>query len=232
MVDWGASAMKVYATMPGGKYVPFAESLETDPLPPGAKRSVYVNLTNRCNCACTFCLRGLKDMGPERTLWFGAEGEPTVAEIADELRALPRERLAETVFCGFGEPTLRLDALLELLRICKDERPEVPTRLNTNGLAELEWGRPVAQDFAGLLDVVSISLNASTPARHFALTRAKFGERSWAAMLAFAESCKKHVPHVVLTVVDHVEDGAEIDACRALCKERGLTLRVRPWEGS
>lgn len=221
--------MIVYATLPGGRYVPFAEGLAASPA--GASLAAYANLTNRCNCACTFCLRGKKDMRAEASLWLGGR-EPSEVEVWAELAALPRERVSEVVFCGFGEPTLRLDALLGLLRRIKAAHPDLPTRLNTNGLAELERGGPVAPLFEGLLDTVSISLNASTPERYLALTRARFGLPSWEGMLAFAEHCRAYVPRVVLTVVDHVEDAAEIEACRALCEARGLELRVRAYEDS
>ena len=108
----------------------------------------------------------------------------------------------------------------------------MPTRLNTNGLCELEYGREIAADFKGLLDTVSISLNASNAQRYYELTRAKYGLKSYEAMLTFAEHCKKYVPNVVLTIVDKVEGPDEIAKCRKICEERGLTLRVREYEDS
>ena len=107
--------MIVYATHKGGRYLPIEESLREQP--EGA-RNIYVNLTNRCNCACTFCLRNMKEMAEEHTLWL--KQEPTVAEVEKELKALPWDKIAEVVFCGFGEPTLRLDALVELLHFVKE----------------------------------------------------------------------------------------------------------------
>ena len=136
------------------------------------------------------------------------------------------------VFCGFGEPTMRLDVLTALLRWLREAHPEVRTRLNTNGLSDLYYGRDTASDFSGLLDTISISLNASNAERYLALTRSRFGLVSFDAMLAFAEHAKAYVPDVVLTVVDHVEDDGEIKRCKALCEARGLRLRVRPYEAS
>ena len=108
----------------------------------------------------------------------------------------------------------------------------MPTRVNTNGLGELEHGTVFAQRFAGLLDTISISLNASNAERYLALTRSKFGIGSYEAMLTFAEHCKPYIPHVVLTVVEKVENEEEIARCRKICAERGLTLRVRTYEDS
>ena len=128
-----------------------------------------------------------------------------VEEVKAALDTVPWDYIKEVVFCGFGEPTMRLDVLLELLRYVKQQHPELPTRLNTNGLGELENGREFASEFKGILDTISISLNASNAERYFELTRAKFGIESYEAMLTFAQHCKPYVPNVVLTIVDHVE---------------------------
>jgi TatD family-associated radical SAM protein len=127
---------------------------------------------------------------------------------------------------------MRLDDLLELLRYVKKQHPDMPTRLNTNGLGELENGREFAKEFKGILDTVSISLNASNAQRYLDLTRSKFGIGSYDAMLTFAQHCKPYVPNVVLTIVDHVEGPDEIEKCRKICEDRGLKLRVRPYEDS
>ena len=219
--------MIIYATHKGGKYLPLTESLKIDSATP---RGLYVNLTNRCNCDCVFCLRQKKSMAKDSSLWL--EIEPTVNEVKAELDRAPWHVIKEVVFCGFGEPTIRLAELLELLAYVKKIRPQIPTRLNTNGLGELYHGREIAADFAGILDTASISLNAATAEKYFKLTRAAYGLKSFDAMLSFAVRMKNFVPHVVLTVVDKVTPPDEISACRKICDSRGLTLRVRPYEDS
>ena len=219
--------MIVYATHAGGRYLPFEESLREQP---EGKRSVYVNITNDCNCDCVFCLRSMKEMAKESSLWI--EHDPSVEEIVAGLDRLPWEYVCEVVCCGFGEPLIRLDTVLAVLRYVKERHPNVPTRVNTNGLGELEHGCTFAERFAGLLDTISISLNASNAERYLALTRSKFGISSYEAMLTFAEHCKPYVPNVVLTVVEKVENEEEIALCRKICAERGLTLRVRTYEDS
>ena len=219
--------MIVYATHKGGKYFSVPESLKINAT---EKRGIYINLTNRCNCDCVFCLRQKKEMAKDSSLWL--EREPTTEEVEKELSAVPREIIKEIVFCGFGEPTLRLDELIELLTFLKKNFPEIPTRLNTNGLGELAHGKNISEKFAGILDTISISLNAATAEKYFKLTRAEYGEKSFEAMLNFAEHAKNFVPNVVLTVVDKVTPPAEIEQCKKICDERGLTLRVRPYEDS
>ena len=153
--------MIIYATHKGGRYLPLAESLKIEP---SNLRGLYVNLTNRCNCDCVFCLRQKKSMAKESSLWL--EREPTVEEVKAELDAAPWQVVKEVVFCGFGEPTIRLAELLELLAYIKKIRPDMPTRLNTNGLGELYHGREIAADFENILDTASISLNAATAEKY------------------------------------------------------------------
>jgi TatD family-associated radical SAM protein len=217
----------VYATHKGGRYLSLPDSLQEQP---DGLRNLYVNITNECNCACTFCLRNMKKMAEESSLWL--KKRPTVAELKKALDEVPWEYIKEVVFCGFGEPTMQLATLTELLRYVKETHPGMPTRLNTNGLGELEYGREIAADFKGILDTISISLNASNAERYYELTRAKYGLQSYEAMLDFAEHSKKYVPHVVLTIVDKVEGPDEIARCREICAQRNLTLRVREYEDS
>ena len=218
--------MIIYMT-DGGKYFSVAEGLKKKLKMP---RGLYINLTNQCNCDCVFCLRKKKSMAENSSLWL--KTEPTADEVKSELDAVDWKNISEVVFCGFGEPTLRLAELLELLRYVKKIRPEIPTRLNTNGLGELEHGRNISADFENILDTVSISLNAATAEKYFKITRAKFGIKSYEAMLTFAEHMKKFVPNVVLTIVDKVTPPEEIEQCKKICAERNLTLRVRPYEDS
>jgi TatD family-associated radical SAM protein len=220
--------MIVYATHEGGRYLQVADSLKEQP---EGKRGIYVNLTNKCNCACTFCLRNMKEMAEQSSLWL--KEEPSIDEVKSLLDKLPWDMVSEIVFCGFGEPTCRIDAVVELLKYVKTTHPEVKTRLNTNGLSDLMYGRSTAGDFAGgILDTVSISLNASNKERYLELTRAKYGIESFDAMLKFAVDCKEYVPNVVMTVVEKVENQQEIDLCQKICDDRGLKLRVRIYEDS
>lgn len=219
--------MLVYATHEGGRYLQIADSLKEQPT---GKRGLYINITNRCNCACIFCLRNMKEMAEGSSLWL--KQEPTVADVKAELDKVPMEYIKEIVFCGFGEPTMRLDVLLELMRYVTEQYSDIPTRLNTNGLASLEYGYDVAREFAGILDTISISLNASNAERYLQLTRAKYGIESYEAMLDFAVECKKYIPNVVLTVVEKVENQEEIELCQKICDARGLKLRVRIYESS
>lgn len=190
--------------------------------------NLYVNITNKCPCACTFCLRQTRDeMNNSGSLWL--EREPSVAEVKAEFDKFDMSKYDEVVFCGFGEPTERLDDMLEICGFIKEKFGK-PIRVNTNGLADLIHGRNTAPEFKGLVDTVSISLNTPNPERYLELTRSKFGIQSFDAMIKFAENVKKYVGTVVLSTVSTTLTEAEEKECAAICDRIGVTYRIRPWE--
>ena len=194
------------------------------------KNSIYVNLTNRCPCACTFCLRnnGQGVYGSD-SLWL--EREPTVDETKKSLAEWDYSRFREVVFCGYGEPTERLADLLAVAEWLKEHDPSLRIRVNTNGLSDLVNGKPTAGMFKGKVDCLSISLNTDDPAEYLAVCRPKFGEAAYPALLKFAREAVEHVPEVVMTVVgEPVTDAAKQSRCRALAESLGARLRVRPFE--
>lgn len=190
--------------------------------------NLYVNITNRCPCACTFCLRQTRDeMNNSGSLWL--EREPSVAEVKAEFDKFDMSKYDEVVFCGFGEPTERLDDMLEVCGFIKEKFAK-PIRVNTNGLADLIHGRNTAPEFKGLVDTISISLNTPNPERYLELTRSKFGIQSFDAMVKFAENVKKYVGTVVLSTVSTTLTETEEKECAAICNRIGVTYRIRPWE--
>ena len=194
------------------------------------KNAVYVNLTNRCPCNCTFCLRhngpGVFGSGP---LWL--EREPTLEETIDSLGQWDYERFREVVFCGYGEPTERLDVLLAAAAHLKERDPALRVRVNTNGLSDLINGKPTAPLFVGKVDCLSISLNTDDPAEYLAVCRPKFGEAAYPAMLKFTQEAATLLPSVVMTVVgEPVTSLEKQERCRAIATRLGARLRVRPYE--
>lgn len=196
------------------------------------KQSVYVNLTNRCPCACRFCLRnngsGVFGSGP---LWL--EREPTLEEVTSSLDGWDYTRFREVVFCGYGEPTERLDVLLAAAEYLKGRDAALRVRVNTNGLSDLINGKPTAPLFAGKVDCLSISLNTDDAAEYLDLCRPKFGAAAYPALLAFTKEAAAVVPEVVMTVVGEPVTSIEKQArCRALAESLCARLRVRPYESA
>ncbi len=182
--------------------------------------NLYINLTNRCTNRCTFCVRNGKETYEGHALWLKG-GEPSADDVIAELGDVKAYR--EIVFCGFGEPTYRLDVMLAVCDFVHANGGR--TRLNTNGHACLIAGRDVTGLFAGKVDAVNISLNAPDEATYNAVCRPQ-AEGAFFAMLAFAESCKARGIDAWFSVVDCI--GAEaVEKCRKLADGAGLPLRVR-----
>ena len=182
----------------------------------------YINLTNRCNNACDFCIRQNKVGIPGFSLWL--EKEPEAGEVIAQLDAAGR---GDVVFCGYGEPTLRLDVLKEVAAYVKSYGGKV--RVNTNGLSDLINGRKTASEFDGLVDIISISLNASTPEKYQELCHSQFGLDALPAILSFTRQVSVYVPQVVLSVVDKDMSQKEIAECERLARQTGALFRIRAY---
>lgn len=182
--------------------------------------ALYINLTNRCTNACDFCIRnGRKGMG-EYELWL--DKEPTAEEVLKEIG--DPTQYSEIVFCGFGEPMIKLNELIEIAKEVKKKGGKV--RINTNGHANIYHGENVVPKLAGIVDVVSISMNAPTAEQYQEICRSRYGLKAFDAMLDFARECVGVIPKVVLSVVD-VLSPEDIEKCRKIAEDIGATFRVR-----
>lgn len=192
--------------------------------------NLYVNLTNRCPCACTFCLRqNTECVGESKSLWL--EREPVFSEVQEAFGHFNVEHYDEIVFCGFGEPTEALPVLIQSAKYIKDTWNK-PIRLNTNGLGNLIHKRDITPDLSGIVDTVSISLNTPNEVRYNEIVRSTFGEQSFKAMLDFARRCTKYIPHVVMTTVETTITKQEEAECKKICDSIGATYRIRSFENS
>lgn len=190
--------------------------------------NLYVNLTNRCSSSCVFCLRNTRDhMEDSGVLWL--EHEPTIEEVIAEFERFDMSQYEELVFCGFGEPTERIEVLLETARFVK-EKYHMPIRLNTNGQGNLINERDIVPELKGLIDTVSISLNTPNEERYHELVRSRYGNKAYQAMLDFAGEAAKVVPKVILSTVETTITKEEEEECRCICEKLGVTYRIRPFE--
>lgn len=191
--------------------------------------NLYVNLTNRCSSACTFCLRHNGDSVVKGgdSLWL--EREPSVEEVKKEFEKFDMSEYDEVVFCGYGEPTERFDDLIELAAFVK-ENYKMPIRINTNGQGNLINERDIVPQLKGLVDTISISLNTPNEERYHEIVRSKFGNKAFKAMLDFAGEAKNYVPNVILSTVETTITKEEEQQCKKLCDELGVTYRIRPFE--
>ena len=183
---------------------------------------LYVNLTRLCTAHCYFCPRE----GPEMVAWghdLALVRDPTAAEILDAVG--DPAAYDEIVYCGLGEPTIRLQMLIETARALKAKGARI--RINTNGHGNLIHGRDVAPELEGVVDAVSVSLNYGSAELYERHCPSTFGLDAWPGILDFACRAGKHVGRVTMTVVAGAED-VDVDACRKIAEECGVEFRDRP----
>ncbi len=189
------------------------------------KNSLYCNLTNQCTNRCDFCIR---DHGTGVFATLKLEKEPTLEEICAEVLSQNLHKYKEIVFCGYGEPCCRL---YDMLEVCKRIREvtDTPIRVNTNGHASLILGEDTAPAFKGLVDCVSISMNAPDPDTYFRLCHPKFGEDTYIGVMKFAREIGKYVPKVVMTAVEGTISDEDVARCQAIAEGLGATFRLREY---
>lgn len=186
--------------------------------------SAYLNITNKCPCACIFCIRSNGDgLGSADTLWH--KKDPSFDEIKAEIDSFDFSPYKEVVFCGYGEPTEALDNLIRTAEYIK-EKLGLKIRVNSNGLSDLINGKETAHLLEGLVDCISISLNAPDAESYQRVSQSAFGNEAFPALLKFAGDCKKYIPEVKFTVVDVITD-EEIRKCQEIADSMGIKLRVR-----
>ncbi len=185
---------------------------------------VYMNITNRCSNSCSFCIKNLSTGLSGYRLWL--EKEPSINAIWIAFRAEVKNTDEEVVWCGFGEPTIRLSDVLAVTRRIKEEYSHLKIRLDTDGLAQLRNKETeVARDLKNSgLESVSISLNAHNEEKYVELCRPSL-PGSYQAVLDFARDCRTYLSQVRLTVVDI--DGVDIAECRRIAESLGCGFAVR-----
>jgi TatD family-associated radical SAM protein len=186
--------------------------------------ALYINITNRCTNSCVFCVR-TKTVGVADGVNLWLEREPTVNEVIKDIQQWDVSELTEFVFCGYGEPMVRTDAIIDICRELK-KKYTVPIRINTNGQANLFYEQDITPLLAGLVDAISISMNAKSAKEYQEICLSEFGEKAYDAMLDFAVKCKQYIPSVVLTIVDVMPE-EDIRVCREGARQIGVDFKVR-----
>ena len=182
------------------------------------RNSLYLNITNRCTNKCSFCIRYQSDFVKGHNLRL--HREPTAAELREAIGD-PRN-YAEVVFCGYGEPMLRLDVVKSVAEWIKERGGIV--RINTNGQGSVINGRNILPEIKGIVDALSISLDAPDEEAYNKVCKPTFNG-AFDEVVGFIRDAKSYIPYVQATVVKM--EGIDIDKCRRLAKTLGVRLRVR-----
>ena len=201
---------------------------ELDRFKPGARiaykirNSLYLNITNECTLSCVFCAK--QRSYTVKGHFLKLEKEPSSSELLQAVG--DSTRFTEVVFCGFGEPLLRLDTLLEVARTLKKMGARI--RIDTDGLANLIHGRNILPELAGLIDSISVSLNAENAAKYARICPSSYCEAAYQAVKDFIREAKAYIPEVTATAV--TLPSIDIEACRHIAEqELGVKFRVRTY---
>ncbi len=185
------------------------------------RNSLYLNITDRCTLECSFCPKHTQQGPVVHDYDLHLDHRPEVEEIIEAIG--DPARYEEIVFCGFGEPTLRLKVLLQVARWIKEHGGRV--RINTDGLANRVHKRNVLPEMQGLVDSLSVSMNVQDAEVYDRHCHPQL-EGSFEAMLDFLAEAPHYIPRVTATAIDGLE-GVDIEACKKLAEERGVEFRRR-----
>jgi TatD DNase family protein len=187
------------------------------------RNSLYLNITNRCSNRCTFCAKNVSYIVKGHDLELARE--PSADELIKAVG--DPQKYQEIVFCGFGEPLLRLETVKAVAAELKKRGARV--RIDTDGQANLVYGRNILPELQGLVDAVSVSLNAENAEKYQRLCRSPFGEEGFKGLLDFIREAKKFIPEVVATIVEM--PGVDVEACRRLAEdELGVKFKRRAYD--
>lgn len=185
------------------------------------RNSLYLNITNRCSNRCSFCPKFDDFTVKGHNLML--DSEPSYEEVMAAI-GQPSE-IDEVVFCGYGEPLIRLDMVKQVAGELKLRGYCI--RINTDGQANQVHGRDVLPELAGLIDSISVSLNAPDAATYSRLCNTPFGDAGFSSVCNFIRTATAHIPQVIASAV--TVPGVDIEACRVLAESLGAEFRVREY---
>lgn len=184
--------------------------------------ALYLNITNRCTNRCRFCTRYRSCFVKGHRL--NLEREPRAEEVIASLGDLASWK--EVVFCGFGEPTLRMGVIKRVAEHIKRTAPSVPVRLVTNGHGDLINGRDITLELAPLIDKLSVSLNAPDETAYNEMMRPVFKDNVFASVMDFAARAGKAGMDVEITALDIIGRSG-MDRIGSIAQRIGARMRVR-----
>lgn len=206
---------------------------------------IYINLTNKCTNDCIFCLRKDKDDVKGQKLWLDDENstaQDVIAQLEEILRRIrhserseeshsnsPQNDYNEVIFCGYGEPLLKLDVLKEVAKYIKENYPNTKIRINTNGHANYVYKRDIVPELKGLIDTISVSLNGESSQEYDELSQPVF-EGAYEEVKRFIKSCADNGIETIASVVEGYKGRhLDLEKCEQIAYNLGAKFRVREW---
>lgn len=187
---------------------------------------IYINLTNKCTNDCIFCLRKDKDDVCGQQLWLDDENS-TAKDVINQLNKF--QLSSEVIFCGYGEPMLKLDVLKEVAHYIKSNYSDIKIRVNTNGHANYVYKRNVVPELKGLVDEFSVSLNGVSEEEYDELSQPVF-KGAYEEVKKFIKACSDEGIDVVASVVEGYKGRhINLEECEKIASGLGAKFRVREW---
>ena len=188
----------------------------------------YINMTNACTNSCVFCIRNQKEDVQGANLWFDREAVTSAAVISQIKKNIDKVLKAdEIVFCGYGEPLIKIDEVVEICKFLKSNYPNLKIRINTNGHANAIHKRNVASELAPYVDTISISLNAENEEKYNLVSNPKI-DNAYEEVKRFIRACVEERIYTIVSVVDKVPDyPVDTARCEVIAKSLGAKFRAR-----
>lgn len=189
---------------------------------------VYINLTNSCTNNCVFCIRSIKDDVVGANLFLNSENVKA-EDVISQLENIKDKLSSEIIFCGYGEPMLKLDVLKKVAKYIKEKYPNTILRVNTNGHANLVYKRNVLPELKGLIDKFSISLNGETEEIYNELSQPNIKGAYEAVKDFIKEAVKEGFDTTATIVTGYKNYKVDMPKCIEITKDLGAKFRERPW---
>lgn len=192
-------------------------------------KNMYINLTNLCTNDCIFCIRSLNEKVAGSNLNLSSENV-VYEDVIKQIKEKMTPEINEVVFCGYGEPLLKLELIKKIAAFIKENYPQIPTRINTNGQANVIYKKNVVLELQGIIDKISISLNSDNAKQYQELSKSKFGENVFEEIKTFAKLCVEAGIDTSLSIVTGFQNNIiDVYNCQKIAKDIGAQLRIREW---
>lgn len=190
----------------------------------------YINITNACTNSCAFCLRNDKDDVVGAYMWLNNENIKA-EDVIKQIEEKKSEIKDEITFCGYGEPLVKYNEVIEIAKYIKNTMPEIKIRINTNGHGNFIAKKNIVPELAPLIDSISISLNAQNEELYNKISQPKF-KGAYNEMLDFAKLCIKEGIDTTLSIVSGFREDiypVDIKECEKIAENLGGKFRNREW---
>ncbi len=188
----------------------------------------YINMTNACTNACVFCLRNQKEDVQGAKLWLEKDNI-TSKDVIEQINK-NKDKISknnEIVFCGYGEPLIKIREVVEVSKYIKENFSDIKIRINTNGHANAIHKKNVVEMLSPYIDTISVSLNAQNEEMYNKISQPKI-ENAYEEVKRFIRACVEAKIKTIASVVDKVPDyQIDIKRCQVIAKSLGADFRAR-----